>query len=99
MRAVSQKDVLAAAIGNPEYYRECTSIYPCGSPLETNAGTKFAFPTDLNEAKKLLTAARRDRLAAHAEEMVALSARLFSSPEAQEGIHAFLERRPPAWQV
>jgi peptide/nickel transport system substrate-binding protein len=54
MRAVSQKDVLAAAIGNPEYYKECKSIYPCGSPLETNAGTELVFPPDLNEAKKLL---------------------------------------------
>ena len=43
MRAVNQKDVLAAAIGNPEYYKECTSIYPCGSPFETNAGTELAF--------------------------------------------------------
>ena len=25
-------------------------------------------------------------------------ARLFASEEAQEGIHAFLERRPPAWR-
>jgi peptide/nickel transport system substrate-binding protein len=54
MRAISQKEVLAAAIGNPDYYRECTSIYPCGSPLETNAGTDFAFPTNREEAKKLL---------------------------------------------
>src|SRR5204863_331615 len=44
MRAVSQKEVLAAAIGNPEYYRECTSIYPCGSPLESKAGIELAFP-------------------------------------------------------
>ena len=28
-----------------------------------------------------------------------LSARLFASAEAQEGIHAFLEKRPPAWRV
>jgi len=54
MRATSQKDVLAAAIGNTEYYRECKSIYPCGSPLETNAGTDLVFPPNLEEAKKLL---------------------------------------------
>lgn len=29
--------------------------------------------------------------------MVATSVRLFASPDAQEGIHAFLERRPPRW--
>ena len=54
MRATGQKDVLAAAIGNTEYYRECKSIYPCGSPLETNAGTDLVFPPSLDEAKKLL---------------------------------------------
>ena len=42
MRAINQKDVLAAAIGNPEYYSECKSIYPCGSPFESNAGTNLA---------------------------------------------------------
>ena len=31
-----------------------TSIYPCGSPLETKAGTEFAFPTNLEKAKALL---------------------------------------------
>ena len=57
MRAVNQKDVLAAAIGNPEYYRECASIYPCGSPFETKAGTELVSPPSLAEAKKLLAEA------------------------------------------
>ena len=57
MRAISQKDVLAAAIGNPEYYKECASIYPCGSPFESNAGTNLVSPPSLAEAKKLLTEA------------------------------------------
>jgi enoyl-CoA hydratase len=50
------------------------------------------------ETKKLLTAARRNRLETHGPEMAVLSARLFASDEAQEGIHAFLERRAPAWR-
>src|SRR5579859_5375508 len=56
-------------------------------------------PQGAAETKKLLTAARRERLAARGPEMAALSARLFASDEAQEGIHAFLERREPAWRV
>jgi enoyl-CoA hydratase len=32
-----------------------------------------------------------------AEALSALSARLFSSDEAREGMTAFLERRDPAW--
>jgi enoyl-CoA hydratase len=55
-------------------------------------------PQGSAETKKLLTAARRQRLAADGPDMAALSARLFASDEAQEGIHAFLERREPAWR-
>ena len=55
-------------------------------------------PQGSAETKKLLTEARRQRLAARGADMVAWSARLFGSDEAQEGIRAFLERRPPAWR-
>jgi enoyl-CoA hydratase len=55
-------------------------------------------PQGSAETKKLLTAARRERLETRGPEMAALSARLFASDEAQEGIHAFLERRAPAWR-
>jgi enoyl-CoA hydratase len=48
--------------------------------------------------KKLLTAPRRQRLDAMGPEMAELSAGLFGSEEAQEGIRAFLEKRPPAWR-
>ena len=33
----------------------------------------------------------------HCDAMVELSTRLFGSAEAQEGMRAFLERRPPSW--
>jgi hypothetical protein len=45
------------------------------------------------ETKKILYEGRRQRIENGAAEMVATSARLFASPDAQEGIHAFLERR------
>jgi len=56
-------------------------------------------PQGAAETKKLLTALRRQRLDAQGPEMAALSARLFGSEEAQEGIHAFLEKRAPAWRA
>ncbi len=56
-------------------------------------------PQGAAETKKLLTAPRRQRLDAAGPEMAALSARLFGSEEAQEGIRAFLEKRPPAWRT
>jgi len=52
-------------------------------------------PQGSAETKKLLTAARRQRLDGRGPEMVALSARLFASDEAQKFIHAFLEKRAP----
>ena len=54
-------------------------------------------PQGLAESKALTT---RDTLAAfdaRADELQQLSARLFSSAEAREGMTAFLQRRPPAW--
>lgn len=63
------------------------------------AGIKETSPQGSAETKRLLTAARRERFAARSADLAALSARLFASEEAQEGIHAFLERRPPAWRA
>ena len=55
-------------------------------------------PQGLAETKPLTTATvprrvRRER----SDDLQALSARLFGSDEAREGMLAFLERRPPAW--
>jgi enoyl-CoA hydratase len=56
-------------------------------------------PQGAAETKMLLTAPRRQRLDAAGPEMAELSARLFGSQEAQEGIRAFLEKRAPAWRT
>lgn len=56
-------------------------------------------PQGAAETKLLLTAPRRHRLDAAGPEMAELSARLFGSDEAQEGIRAFLEKRLPAWRA
>jgi enoyl-CoA hydratase len=54
-------------------------------------------PQGLAATKPLTTAAALDRFAAQAEPMRALSARLFASAEAREGMAAFLQKRPPSW--
>jgi enoyl-CoA hydratase len=56
-------------------------------------------PQGAAETKLLLTAPRRQRLDAAGPAMAELSARLFGSEEAQEGIRAFLEKRAPAWRT
>ena len=55
-------------------------------------------PQGAAETKKLLTAPRRQRLEQHGPELAELSARLFGTEEAQEGIHAFLDKRLPSWR-
>lgn len=54
-------------------------------------------PQGLAAAKPLLTRAVRQEFAERADEMQALSARLFASEEAREGMLAFLQKRPPRW--
>ncbi|AMT69902.1 enoyl-CoA hydratase family protein [Mycobacteroides immunogenum] len=56
-------------------------------------------PQGLAESKRLTTAPILADFDARAVELTETSARLFVSPEAQEGMMAFLQKRPPAWQV
>jgi enoyl-CoA hydratase len=54
-------------------------------------------PQGLRETKPLLTAGLLDGFEARARALADQSARLFGSPEAAEGMAAFLEKRKPSW--
>lgn len=54
-------------------------------------------PQGLAETKPLTTRATREAIAGRASELAALSARLFGTDEAREGMQAFLEKRSPSW--
>jgi enoyl-CoA hydratase len=54
-------------------------------------------PAGLTATKQLVTGALRASLAADGPAMLEMSAHLFASESAQEGMRAFLEKRPPAW--
>jgi enoyl-CoA hydratase len=56
-----------------------------------------ASPQGLAETKNLVTAEVKRSFERDGEAMIEQSSRLFGSPEAQEGMRAFLERRAPAW--
>jgi enoyl-CoA hydratase len=58
---------------------------------------RAASPQGLRETKPLLTPVVLDAFEARADELAELSARLFASAEAAEGMAAFLEKRPPSW--
>jgi enoyl-CoA hydratase len=61
------------------------------------AALRKASPQGLAETKRLVTAEVLRVFDRDGEAMADLSARLFGSPEAQEGMRAFLERQPPSW--
>lgn len=61
------------------------------------AETAKGSPQGLAESKALTTAAILEGFDRRAEDLTQLSARLFVSDEAREGMMAFLEKRPPSW--
>ncbi|MEU6275093.1 enoyl-CoA hydratase family protein [Streptomyces populi] len=62
-------------------------------------GLRRSEPGALAETKALLAAKVLQTFDRDAADLTALSARLFSSAQAREGMTAFLERRDPAWVV
>ncbi|MCZ0988608.1 enoyl-CoA hydratase family protein [Streptomyces diastatochromogenes] len=62
-------------------------------------GLRRSSPQALAETKQLLTARVLETFDRDAAHLTALSARLFSTTQAREGMTAFLERRDAAWVV
>ncbi|MGF9564817.1 ABC transporter substrate-binding protein [Neorhizobium sp. JUb45] len=61
LKAMNQKDVLDAFIGNPAYYTICGSLFGCGTPFESTAGSETLTGSgDVEGAKALLKEAGYD---------------------------------------
>lgn len=58
---------------------------------------RLGAPGALEATKKLLRAPRTGPMGAQFAEMLVLSAAFFAGTEGQEGMRAFVEKRPPAW--
>ena len=55
IKAISQEPVLAALIGNPEYYQICGAVLGCDTPLGSETGAEtLTQGGGMEEAKKLL---------------------------------------------
>lgn len=52
--AMKQEDYLAAAIGSPDQWRTCYSVYPCGTPLANDAGSEVIMTGSVDAAKEAL---------------------------------------------
>ena len=58
--AMRQKPFLQANVGDPRFYRECKSLFPCGLPLESSKGWEDRLNGDAAKAKQLLQEAGYD---------------------------------------
>ncbi len=58
--ALDQKAFLEANVGNPAYYKECRSVFPCGSPLESTKGWEDKLSGNTAKAKQILQEAGYD---------------------------------------
>jgi peptide/nickel transport system substrate-binding protein len=58
--ALSQKEALAAGVGNPKYAKECKSLFGCGTPLSTLKGWEDKLNGDAAKSKEILKAAGYD---------------------------------------
>ena len=52
--AFTQKDVLDATIGNPEYYKICKAMFICDTPYATTTGFADKYEGNISKAKELL---------------------------------------------
>ncbi|SDH95462.1 peptide/nickel transport system substrate-binding protein [Lutimaribacter saemankumensis] len=58
--AMKQEDYLAAGIGDPQFWKTCYSVFPCGTPLENDVGSEVMATGDTEKAKAALEAAGYD---------------------------------------
>ncbi len=85
--------VTAARIG---LVTEAVDDIVAGTTIVLDA-LRAASPQGLRETKPLLTADLLDGFDSRAEGLAELSARLFASDEAAEGMASFLQKRRPSW--
>ncbi len=60
LMAMDQQDYMRAAVGDEKYWQTCFSVYPCGTPYETEAGSEVMKTADVEKAKAALEEAGYD---------------------------------------
>ncbi|MRX50533.1 ABC transporter substrate-binding protein [Paracoccus sp. S-4012] len=103
LKAVSQEPVLAAMIGNPEYYTICGAILGCGTPLGSEAGTEtLTGGGGADAAREQLTAAGYDGtpvVIMQPTDMVALVNQPVVVAQALRDAGFTVELQPMDWQT
>ena len=100
--ALDQNEILAANVGNPDYFRACKSVFPCGSPLESTKGWDDKVSGNVAKGKELLAASGYDGTPAvflHQTDVVGHS-NLANVAKAQlEKIGLKIDLQPMDWQT
>ncbi|MEM8577886.1 MAG: ABC transporter substrate-binding protein [Pseudomonadota bacterium] len=60
IKAMKQEDYLASAVGDPQFWKTCYSVYPCGTLLENDTGSDVMATGDVDAAKAALEEAGYD---------------------------------------
>lgn len=60
LMAMQQDAYMSAALGDSRYWRNCYSVFPCGTPLANEAGSEVMKTGDLQAAKQALKDAGYD---------------------------------------
>ncbi|MDG3009122.1 enoyl-CoA hydratase family protein [Rhodococcus sp. D2-41] len=100
-RAASRYFLTGEKFGPAEAERLGLVTVAADDAVEVTAGIveqlRLGSPQGLAESKALTTAATLAAFDERAEGLAAQSARLFGTPEAMEGMMAFLQKRRPSW--
>ncbi len=103
LKAIQQEPVLAAMVGNPEYYQVCGAIMGCGTPLGSEVGTEtLTAGGGVEEAKALLQEAGYDNtpvVLMAPTDMVALATQPVVVSQALREAGLNVELQPMDWQT
>lgn len=58
--ALNQKDFLEATVGNPDYYKTCKALFPCGSANATEKGMDGLLESNFKKSQEMLKEAGYD---------------------------------------
>ena len=103
MKALDQQAILAALVGNPDYYEICGAIFGCGTPLADATGSdSLTSGGDLEAAKALLAEAGYDGtpiVIMAPTDVVALAAQPVVASQALRNAGFTVDMQPMDWQT
>ncbi|RJL12563.1 ABC transporter substrate-binding protein [Paracoccus siganidrum] len=103
LKAISQEPVLAAMIGNPEFYQICGAVLGCGTPLGSETGAETLVQGGgADEARALLEEAGYDGtpvVLMAPTDMVALATQPVVVSQALREVGFTVDMQPMDWQT